>query len=107
MKKKLKETIIRRLGGVPAWLFGEFPYIKKHWELKLLECRLSQNLWGSDTLELKYEILKPEDELKKMISGQDAAEPAYEARGPEVFIEPKLTIRAEDLMKAMREENNE
>ena len=99
MKQKLKEKIIRRLGGVPAWLFGRYPYIKKHWELKLLECRLNQNLWGSDTLELKYEILKPEDELKKTISGQDAAEPAYVA--------PKLTIRSEDIMKAMREENNE
>lgn len=60
MKRKLKEKIIRRLGGVPAWLFGQFPYINPEWEMKLLECRLEQTIFGRDILELKYEVLDRE-----------------------------------------------
>ena len=70
MKKKLREKIIRRLGGVPVWLFGYFPYMKKSWELRLLECKLEQRLYGHDIMELKYEVIRPEDKLKQEISAQ-------------------------------------
>ena len=56
MSRKMKEWIIRRLGGVPIWLFGRFPYPTENWELRLLECRLEQTIFGRDVLEVKYEV---------------------------------------------------
>ena len=63
MSRKMKEWIIRRLGGVPIWLFGRFPYPTENWELRLLECRLEQTIFGRDVLEVKYEVtgLKQEE----------------------------------------------
>lgn len=56
MSRKMKEWIIRRLGGVPIWLFGRFPYPTDNWEMRLLECRLEQTIFGRDVLEVKYEV---------------------------------------------------
>lgn len=56
MSRKIREWIIRRLGGVPIWLFGRFPYPTDNWELTLLECRLEQTIFGRDVLEVKYEV---------------------------------------------------
>ena len=56
MGRKIRERIIRRLGGVPIWLFGMFPYPTDNWELRLLECRLEQTIFGRDVLEVKYEV---------------------------------------------------
>ena len=57
MGRKIRERIIRRMGGVPIWLFGRFPYPTDSWDLRLLECRLEQTIFGRDILEAKYEVI--------------------------------------------------
>ena len=64
MGRKIRERIIRKLGGVPIWLFGRFPYPTDHWELRLLECRLEQTIFSRDILEVKYEVIGRKQEGK-------------------------------------------
>jgi len=64
MGRKIRERIIRRLGGVPIWLFVRFPYPTDNWELRLLECRLEQTIFSRDILEVKYEVIGRKQEGK-------------------------------------------
>lgn len=56
--RKIREWIIRRLGGVPIWIIGRDPF--PDWFLRVRSSEIRQS-WDGIRMTVEYDVMSPED----------------------------------------------